>query len=400
MVLFKEKKKNNTNKTVVKTTIDSKHNQFIKSMLEKQKEVPILKQKIVELQEDYNLNYNKPNSSLSSKEIEEKLDLRDKIEELKMEIDKIENNVELKNYLTNTSHILYEFSANSETGIIMNKSSSSNKKKSVMDFFSKDECSKEISKKEDDDIEKTLDKGELINIYMKLTDPDYIQSLEEPDGEELNRCKVCGCYCTANEDEGIMVCDSCGVQQKILIENDYPSYKEPPREITYFAYKRINHFNEWLAQFQAKETTDIKEDIFDRIKNELKKEKIIEMKTLKATKVREILKKLGLQRYYEHSNYITNRLSGVPAPIIDNETEEKLKNMFRDIQGPWMKYCPDDRSNFFSYPFVLFKCLQLLEKDELLKHFRLLKSREKLAEQDSLWKKICDDLRWEFIRTV
>jgi hypothetical protein len=30
-----------------------------------------------------------------------------------------------------------------------------------------------------------------------------------------------------------------------------------PREVSYYAYKRINHFNEWLAQFQAKECTDI-----------------------------------------------------------------------------------------------------------------------------------------------
>jgi len=399
MVLFKEKKKNTNVKTVVKTTIDSKHNQHLKSLLEKQKEIPLLKEKLEKIQSIWDLKYNKLNSELSSKEIDEKLDLRDKIIELQDEINRLEENIELKEYLTNTSHILYEFSSKSESNTLITKSNNGIKKKSVMDFFSKPPIINEVENDEEEN-DKVFDKADLIDNYLKIIDPEFIKSIEEPDGEELNRCKKCGCFCTTDEDEGVMICDKCGAQQKILIENDLPSYKEPPREITYFAYKRINHFNEWLAQFQAKETTDIKEDIFDKIKTELKKEKIVDMKTLKATKVREILKKLGLQRYYEHSNYITNRLSGIPAPVIDNETEEKLKNMFRDIQGPWMKYCPDDRSNFFSYPFVLFKCLQLLEKDELLKHFRLLKSREKLAEQDSLWRKICEDLRWEFIRTV
>jgi hypothetical protein len=399
MVLFKEKKKNTNSKTIVKTTIDSKHNQYLKSLLEKQNELPLLKEKLENLQSTWNLKYNKPNSELTSKEIDDKLDLRDLMTNIQEEIIKLENNVELKEYLTNTSHILYEFSSKSDGFISTVKSNNSSKKKSVMDFFSKEETTKNDSKIYEEN-DKPLDKGELIDSYLKVIDPEYIKSIEEPDGEELNRCKVCGSFCTTDEEGGIMICDSCGAQHKILIENDLPSYKEPPREITYFAYKRINHFNEWLAQFQAKETTDIKEDIFDRIKTELKKEKIVEMKSLKATKVRDILKKLSLQRYYEHSNYITNRLSGIPAPVIDNETEEKLKNMFRDIQGPWMKFCPDDRSNFFSYPFVLFKFLQLLEKDELLKHFRLLKSREKLAEQDALWRKICEDLRWEFIRTV
>ena len=45
----------------------------------------------------------------------------------------------------------------------------------------------------------------------------------------------------------------------ILIENDKPSYKEPPKEVCFYAYKRINHFREILAQFQAKESTQIPE---------------------------------------------------------------------------------------------------------------------------------------------
>ena len=84
-------------------------------------------------------------------------------------------------------------------------------------------------------------------------------------------------------------------------------YKEPPvkRELTYFAYKKINHANEWLSQFQAKESTDISEDIFEKIMNELKKESYINLKTLTVEKVRDILKKLDLTKYYEHCHYIT-----------------------------------------------------------------------------------------------
>jgi hypothetical protein len=42
----------------------------------------------------------------------------------------------------------------------------------------------------------------------------------------------------------------------------------------------------------------------------------------------------------------------------------------------------------------------LLELDEYLPCFPLLKSREKLYMQDKIWQKICDDMGWEFIRTV
>ena len=58
---------------------------------------------------------------------------------------------------------------------------------------------------------------------------------------------------TVYHSEGYQICSSCGNQEHILIESDKPSFKDPPLEVCYFSYKRINHFNEWLAQFQAKE---------------------------------------------------------------------------------------------------------------------------------------------------
>ena len=51
--------------------------------------------------------------------------------------------------------------------------------------------------------------------------------------------------------EGILVCNKCFKNTKFLVENDKPSYKDPPKEVCFYAYKRINHFREILAQFQA-----------------------------------------------------------------------------------------------------------------------------------------------------
>jgi hypothetical protein len=35
-----------------------------------------------------------------------------------------------------------------------------------------------------------------------------------------------------------------------------------------------------------------------------------------------------------------------------------------------------------------------------LKYFPLLKSRDKLHQQEQIWKKICDDLGWKFVRSI
>ena len=85
-------------------------------------------------------------------------------------------------------------------------------------------------------------------------------------------------YCKEGEiisvdNEGIMVCNKCAKQVKYLIENEKPSYKEPPKEVSFYAYKRINHFREILAQFQAKETTQIPDEVFDKIKKQIRKER-------------------------------------------------------------------------------------------------------------------------------
>jgi hypothetical protein len=63
----------------------------------------------------------------------------------------------------------------------------------------------------------------------------------------MNICKCPNC----NEEmilypsDGIQICDKCGLQENILIESDKPSFKDPPMEVSYFSYKRINHYNEF-----------------------------------------------------------------------------------------------------------------------------------------------------------
>jgi len=158
--------------------------------------------------------------------------------------------------------------------------------------------------------------------------------------------------------------------------------------------------NEWLAQFQAKETTEISPAVLDMIRAELKKERITDMSKLKPSKLKEVIKKLKLNRCYDHVAHVLNRLNGISAPVLSREVEEKLRFMFKEIQFSFVKHCPKKRSNFLSYSFVLYKFCELLELDEYLPCFPLLKSREKLYMQDKIWQKICEDMRWQFIRTV
>jgi hypothetical protein len=155
---------------------------------------------------------------------------------------------------------------------------------------------------------------------------------EDPHG----LCEKCDVEMKFSPIEALFFCDQCGFQEFVLIDSDKPSYKDPPREVTYYAYKRINHFNEWLAQFQAKESTEIPEDIFQAILEELKKERIVSVEDIKQVKIREILKKLKCTNFYEHVPYILNRINGKTAPVMSREIEEKLRYWLGVKQVVWL----------------------------------------------------------------
>jgi DNA-directed RNA polymerase subunit RPC12/RpoP len=246
----------------------------------------------------------------------------------------------------------------------------------------------------------SFDREKLLDKYLQIMDPEIAKQSSSEADDNWSECKQCGTEMIFSMNEAYISCPSCGYQDFVLIDSDKPSYKDPPREISYYAYKRINHFNEWLAQFQAKESTEIPQEIFDGILMELKKERITNMASLKLSKLREILRKLKYNKYYEHIPHILNRLNGQTAPVMSRDNEEKLRHMFKEIQPSFQRHCPSDRSNFLSYSYVLYKFCELLELDEFLPCFPLLKNRDKLYAQDKIWEKICADLHWEFYRTL
>ena len=235
--------------------------------------------------------------------------------------------------------------------------------------------------------------------YLKNINDTYLQS-----DEYIYNTSICT-KCNQGElipvdYDGIVICNNtaCACQFQYLIENEKPSYKEPPKEICFYAYKRINHFREILAQFQAKETTQIPSDIFENIQSQIKKERI-EISEITNEKTKEILKKFGYNKYYEHITFIKDKL-GIKPPIMSPELEERLCSLFIEIQRPNAKCCPEDRVNFLNYYYTIYKLCELLEEDTFLPYFPMLKDREKRMEQDNIWKKICDELNWQFIPTI
>jgi hypothetical protein len=214
----------------------------------------------------------------------------------------------------------------------------------------------------------------------------------------------CGGRLLQDVTQAMETCEACG---RTYIMQDISAGALSHNEITtqttfsnHMAYKRLNHFCEWLATMQAREGTDIPPDIIEAVRYEFKKARVTDPKDITPERVREYLKKLRLNQYYENTNAICRTLSGRQAPQISPELEATLKKMFVNIEKPWQVAKPPERKNFLSYSFVLYKFLELLGEDDYLGGLYMLKSNARLHKQDIIWEKICQQLNWQFIPTI
>ena len=385
-------------------TLDSKHKEMTELFKNENMELlPQLKKERTDLKLKLKLNV----SSLST---DEKLDIQDRLKELKRIICEITKKE--KDYFLNNSKYIFDYFENKKK---IADSLNNNKNSILDDFFKvkKDTGGSggggegtEIGEFENNNNTSNVEENQNVNMNKERTSVQkYLANIDETFLDinsfvvQTDICRSCNKgEMIPIDHEGVLVCNACSKSIPYLIENEKPSYKEPPKEVCFYAYKRINHFREILAQFQAKETTQIPDEVIENIKQQIKKERI-GLHQLNNKRAKDILKKLGYNKYYEHIPFIKDKL-GIKPPIMSSDLEDTLCNLFMEIQGPYAKYCPDDRVNFLNYYYTIYKLCELLDQKQFLPYFPMLKDREKRIEQDEIWRNICAELDWEYIPTV
>ena len=371
------------NKKIV-TTVDKSHKEYIYKFNSKYNNKYKLINKKTKLLKELNNLKKIDYKNYSNKIIEKKANLLQEIENIENNLKLINSNIDESLYFNNTIDYLSKYYSEKKEVKIK-------KKIKINDFFNKNK-NKNIKKKNN--------KSNILKNYLSESNQIQTNNLKN----NIYKPKYCSQkYCKGelilHLSDGYIICNKCGICSDILLDSDKPNYKNPIPDCSTYAYKRLNHLNEWLAQFQAKESTDIPDFVYEQILKEIKKRKLIN-KRISAIKMRDILKKLDFNKYYEHIQHIINKVTGAPPPKITKEIEEKLRWMFREMQEPFALYCPKTRKNFLNYSFTLRKCFELLELNDYLPCFSLLKSNEKLKEQDIIWEKICNHIGWTFIPSI
>lgn len=353
-------------------TLEIKHRQRIKQIENKKKSFEKLETSLNKINDEL-LKMDKLRETSILVDLDKRAELLNTKKKLEDDIDNLKNNVDEINYYDLTGDLLTEY-------YMIRDTKQTKEIKNILEYL-----------KPNNNIKNTATtKAHLFDKFCQR-----IEGIRVNKDDGSNRIK----YCTECNVEKILVieessyiCPDCGDMEFVIIDED-KQIKE------YSPYRRINHFKEWLNQLQAKEITEIPEDVFENIVRELNKYKNIDLTDISREKMQDILKKLGYNKLYEHIPFILNKLIGTNPPKIDRDTEDKFIEMFTIIQEPWEIYKPKDRKNFLSYPYVLYKFSELLERDDLLHFFPMLQP-QKLMEQDLIWQKFCKHLKWEYYPTI
>jgi hypothetical protein len=311
----KGKKTDNTIQNIKESqTLDKKHKEIIKTFQNDRNNIDNIIDEIDEINDKINEMDNfRAKFTLDELKVRAKL-LNDK-EELENKKKEITENFNEMDYYDKTGDLIIQYyELRNETKPQLRET------KSILEFLGK----KKAEKPEGD-----INRADLFDNYLKRIEGTRINI---DDGtKRIKYCEECNIEKILDYGVSAYVCQCCGDVEEIILDED--------RQIKdYSPYRRINHFREWLNQFQAKQSPEIHENVYKDIIMELNKNRITNLSNLNKKKMKSILKKLGYNDYYEHIHYIINKLSNLPThnrSISDNiiYKDSKINRKFTKLFG-------------------------------------------------------------------
>lgn len=375
---LKSKKKIFDNRSTINEIHDTKMEEFEKYY----KTLPSKEEELIKLREEY--------ETLSDYD---KFDFKFKIKDLEKEIYHMKEKTEMTNYLLNVSPVFYKMK---QTDYKEEKPISNNLKTKI-----KEGIEKYIT------ITEGSQKGTMLEEFMCAMDRNIIKKVKENDNE-IFICKDCGSNCIFNSKECFVTCTKCGLCREWQ-DPDTPQWSDEVDVSKAYRYKRLSYFIEHLYRMQAQECTTIPDYVINNIAMELRKNGINDTSKIKRDTIRDVLKSLDMTNYYDNINSIIRTLSGQKAPKFQDDLEKKLVCMFMKTLEPFEqnKHLIPSRNNYLSYPYVIRKLLKIIsyeEKNENIlefeQYFSFLKSRQKMWEQERVWRAICEYNSWPFFRSI
>lgn len=207
--------------------------------------------------------------------------------------------------------------------------------------------------------------------------------------------------------DSVVVCTACGfvLRDQIIQDEEanalmrsFPKIPKLERHHALDHHKRKNHFKFWLLRIQGKENCKIKLSELEVLKSYMES-RYSYADGCEYYNMRQALRNLHMQKYYHHIYYLIKTIYSKTFVDLSSYHEEILVDMFVTIQRPFSEN-RNGRVNMLSYTYILRKFTEILGWTAVSRGLPRQKSTAKIADQDKIWKNICSQVGFKFIRSI
>jgi hypothetical protein len=206
----------------------------------------------------------------------------------------------------------------------------------------------------------------------------------------------CGSVMKIYPSNSELVCPSCGYVMTMFgtVFEDTQFYNQEGQRSKHGSYETLRHCKFWVCRIQARENTEIKENCILQTTDCIKRDGITDRRRLLCAQLRFYLKETKFTEYNDHIPLIRKIITGVAPPQLTEDELRILYNYFVKAVIAYEKIKPADKSNTMYYPYIIYKILNQILKNDIRKRKILecihLQSRDTLIANDNLWEKICE----------
>lgn len=231
--------------------------------------------------------------------------------------------------------------------------------------------------------------NKIINKYYKTNIQDDIKEIE------YDLCN-CGEKMIIQSNTSEFLCTNCGYINNLIgtVFEDNQFYNQEGSRFKHSSYEPSRHCKFWVDRIQAKENTNIPENLIEKIEDCIKRDKIKIKKNITIEQFRKYLKDTNLSKYNDHLPLIRKIITGITPPQLTHNELQLLYNYFDKAVKTYNNVKNNTKNNNIYYPFLIWKILEIIiiKKDRLKNMLCCihLQGSTTLIENDRIWKLICE----------
>lgn len=317
-----------------------------------------------------------------------KNDINEKIKQLTIEKEKLENLIKIQHFYTMDFSELLE----------KKESTAQPKKISFMGKQEKSQKNTDISKSYLEILKKyNIEYKELEELTKKLKKDKHI-------------CNICKSQeFIINSEQNLEICANCGKQEEKCYKS--LSFKDITRVnmSSKYTYERRIHFKDCINQYQGKQNATIDEKVYEDLEKQFElhgllmgeKDSSKKIRFSKVTKehVLLFLKETGHSKHYEDTVLIYHKMTGKKVDDISH-LENQLMEDFDKISNLYDKKFKFtgkvERKSFINTQYILFQLLRRHKYACKKEDFNMLKTLDRKSFHDDIVKELFETLGFNF----